>query len=730
MPNQYPIPRSLNRANREPLTDSPVRIRWSTRTDGDGTYLLPEGLGGHYFAITAAGDVDSGGLPRAPEASTTLFNGDGYVVRLDLDDERAPRVTAKLAQTPSLFTDQISAHRPAYEFLRYENYGVSRFSPQLGMRNTVNTAFVPIAPDPEGRWTNARMLIAIDAGRPWEIDTVTLDCVTPVGSNEEWSGDGNLGLPFQTIFATAHPIWDPVRSEGFMVNFGKGLFEMPDTMASVHDAKEAAQKTQSRVRRFLDSVGLSIVGRVKDRAWRFFKRVEYEVGKEMPLGDFLPTTFMYLMRWDGMGQMQRWNLFRRGDRVPVEVVNSLHQVQVSEKHVVILDSAYQVGASSIISQPVPQLKAVDAAARDVASRAGDPFMRLYIVAKDDLDSAKGDSSGDRAEVLCTVVELPGMAMHFTLDYEEIDGRLGVTVCHSTNTSVDSFVADYDQLVVGGQAPDEGVMGMLPAAAGLSRIGRYIIDTKTGAVRHGRTVMEEPYQWETALYGATEAFTTHPIPAKTRFSWWFGFGLWPDVAIEEVLNQFDSVVQKFTTRQHVLEELKQGGAPSSLFRFDDENVAIVDGWILDEYGEGGQDERGCVLSSPQWVPKAGAEPDEDGNLPAYIVTTVFTQEDKDENGNFIPKPPEFWVFDAWDLKQGPIAKLVCDELQVGFTFHTAWLEEISPWQGAYVVEVPSDTLSRVGLTTSPEARQILQEAIDAWQEVMDERARRVAEWDAR
>lgn len=722
MPNHYPIPRSLNRANRRTITDSPVRVRWSRRTDEGGEYLLPEGLGGHYFAITAAGDVDSGGLPRSPQASTTLFNGDGYVLRLDLDDERAPRLSAKLARTPSLFTDEIAAHRPAFDFLRYRNYGVSRFSPQLGMRNTVNTAFVPIAPDPEGRWTNARMLLAIDAGRPWEIDTLTLDCVTPVGSNEEWSGDGNLGLPFQTVFATAHPIWDPARSEGFMVNFGKGLFEMQDTMASVHEAQETVETTRSRVRRFLDTMGLSIVGRIKDRAWRFLQRAEYEVGKEMPLSDFLPTTFMYLMRWDGVGAMERWNLWRRGDEVPVKVQNSLHQVQVSEKHVVILDSAYQVGASSIVSQPVPELKGVDAAARDITSRAGDPTMRLYIVARDDLDAAKGDPSGERAKVLCTVVELPGMAMHFTLDYEEVDGRLGVTVCHSTKTSVDSFVADYDHLVVGGEAPDEGVMGMLPAAAGLSRIGRYQIDPRTGAVRHGRTIMEEPYQWETALYGATQAFTTHPIPAKTRFSWWFGFGLWPDVAIEQVLDEFDSVVQQFTARQHVVEELERGGAPSSLFRFDDDKVAIVDGWILDE--DGGEDERGCVLSSPQWVPKAGAEPDEDGNLPAFVVTTVFTQEERDEQGRFIPKPPEFWVFDAWNLKQGPLAKLVCDELQCGFTFHTAWLEEVSPWQGAYSVDVAEDTMSRVGLLTSPEAKQVLEDAVAAWQKQMEERARRV------
>jgi hypothetical protein len=34
-----------------------------------------------------------------------------------------------------------------------------------------------------------RLLVTYDAGRPYEIDTETLEIVTPVGANKEWQGE-------------------------------------------------------------------------------------------------------------------------------------------------------------------------------------------------------------------------------------------------------------------------------------------------------------------------------------------------------------------------------------------------------------------------------------------------------------------------------------------------------------------------------------------------------------
>ncbi|MCO4771771.1 MAG: carotenoid oxygenase family protein [Deltaproteobacteria bacterium] len=720
MKHQHSIPRSLNRADRKTLKDAPVRIVFSTHTDDAGNFVLPEGCGGHFFTISAAGDVSSQGLPRAPKASTTVFNGDGYIVRLDLDDPSSPRLSAKLAGVPSLFADEITKNRPGFSTLKFNNFGVSRFSMQLGMRNTVNTAFVPIAKDPEGRWKHARLLIAIDAGRPWEIDTRTLDCVTPVGRNDEWRGDGSMGLPFPTVFSTAHPIWDPTTNDGYMVNFGKGLLDMPDSMPSVHGMKEAGAAARSRARRFFDAVGLSIVGRIKDRLKEGFARAEFDLQEAMPFKTEAMTEFLHLIQWDGVGELKKWQLFRRGDNVPVKVVNSLHQVQLSENHIIVMDTGFQVGMSSVVSQPVPDVPVVDAAFRDLVSRRPDPYLRFYIVRRADLEpggAATGNPHNGDGRVPCTVVTLPAIAMHFTVDYKERDGLLWMTVCHSSGTCIDGWVADYDQLATNLETPPKGVMGMLPSAAGLSRLAHYAIHPDSGALRHGDVMMREPFQWETALYASPQGFTTHPVPERIEATWWFGFGIWPEVATVAVLDEYAQYPLRMTPRDHVLEDLEHGGCPSSLFRFEHDTSSVEDYYVLDE------ENRGCVLVSPQWIPKAGADAERsDSKQPAWLMTVVFTGEEKDPAGNWIAKPPEFWLFDAWNLAAGPQCKMVCDDLEVGFTFHTAWLEEIAPWEGAYKVDVRKDYQDRFTLLTSPMAKDVVNGALDEWGRRMRERER--------
>ena len=47
---------------------------------------------------------------------------------------------------------------------------MARISRQLGVRNPLNTAFLPM---------QDRMLLTYDAGRPYEIDTESLEVITP-----------------------------------------------------------------------------------------------------------------------------------------------------------------------------------------------------------------------------------------------------------------------------------------------------------------------------------------------------------------------------------------------------------------------------------------------------------------------------------------------------------------------------------------------------------------------
>jgi len=89
-------------------------------------------------------------------------------------------------------------------------HGIIRFSPFLGSRNDLSIGFLPFkfAED-----LQERLLVTYDAGRHYEINTETLEVVTPIGKNKEWRGATKLNFPFQPVLTTAHPVFDSCSHE-------------------------------------------------------------------------------------------------------------------------------------------------------------------------------------------------------------------------------------------------------------------------------------------------------------------------------------------------------------------------------------------------------------------------------------------------------------------------------------------------------------------------------------
>jgi Retinal pigment epithelial membrane protein len=192
--------------------------------------ILPEGLHGHIFIISAAGSVDSQSLFEdnivfpSSDGSTPFYNGDGIVYRIDLDNlEQGISLTTRLLKTPCYYAD-IATTKCLPDF-KFQNFGIMRMSKKLGIRNQLNTGFLPMKYSEE---EGERLLVTWDMGRPYEIDTKTLEIVTPVGFNEEWRAMNYLlsRLPFQPNFcfklvhSSAHPCFDPKSRQMFTVNCG------------------------------------------------------------------------------------------------------------------------------------------------------------------------------------------------------------------------------------------------------------------------------------------------------------------------------------------------------------------------------------------------------------------------------------------------------------------------------------------------------------------------------
>ncbi len=80
---------------------------------------------------------------------------------------------------------------------------------------------------------NILMLLTYDAGRPHEIDTETLNVVTPVGYRAEWQAlFKSINFPFNSILSTAHPNFDYHTGEMFTVNYGRSLNNFLDVKAN------------------------------------------------------------------------------------------------------------------------------------------------------------------------------------------------------------------------------------------------------------------------------------------------------------------------------------------------------------------------------------------------------------------------------------------------------------------------------------------------------------------
>lgn len=222
------VPESIMTASRCELTDIQMKI-WEN---------LPADLHGHVFMVAPTGTVDSDGLPFANGDS--LLCGDGMIYRLDFDCQDEVKLTTRIAKPPDYYADKATRHGSKYDKYRFRNHGITRFSLSLGVRNQLNTAFLPMKFSQD---ENERLLVTYDAGRPYEIDTQTLEVVTPIGANKEWQPELNgYNAPFPAFLSTAHPAFDPHTQQMFTVNYGRLLANLIDTIPFIYDHEQLPQE--------------------------------------------------------------------------------------------------------------------------------------------------------------------------------------------------------------------------------------------------------------------------------------------------------------------------------------------------------------------------------------------------------------------------------------------------------------------------------------------------------
>lgn len=432
-----------------------------------------------------------------------------------------------------------------------------------------------LVPSPSGR-----LLATYDAGRPWEIDPETLEAVTPVGLVDTWRPMfSGLGPGFDLLpihMSSAHPVWDQVEDRAYLVNWAppiEGLSSEP------------------------------------------FLRVLTWSGDDEPVATEIV---------DGEGNLAL-------------IEQSLHQIQVTDRYVLLNDGAFAIEPEQMTG-------------RDV-TRAQRPTTVIWVVPKAQL-------TGGRATAVR--VEIPGESAHFLVERTDTDDRLTIALMHQHSADPSEWVRAGDVRYHDGAPVPASKVGMMVSPADMTPHGRYVVDARTGAVLESRRLDDERLQTVT-LWTRDERDVAQPLAE----SLWTTLGFDPDLLTTRITD----VYRDHPNRIVPLDELPTVATPARLLRLDHARLAVLDELALP---------MGWLPMSPTFVPRRNGSAGE-----GYLVTIVLGAE-----------ADEVWILDAGDLSRGPLARLRHPRLDVGFSLHTCWLPDLAP-PGEYRVDRQTDYGAKLG-----------------------------------
>lgn len=323
----------------------------------------------------------------------------------------------------------------------------------------------------------------------------------------------------------------------------------------------------------------------------------------------------HLARWDLEGPVQRWRL--RG----MSEFDSIHDLKVSERHVVISDLPFVVEPASLRGAQRTQ--------------RNQQHTNLWIVPIAALE--RTEPGGD---VEVTEVRLPLPTGHLFVDHDEADGCVRVTAQHmplaDLMVSIDRDTLDHRN----GVPIDPNYEGMVALGLQPTVIGRYLIDTASGRI------IEAELAHDDDVWGGVLCSTdTRPgARAHHRQLWCAGVGFDPDLVPEPWWRLYGDATDGLVAP----DQLPDRVVPASLARVDLDAMKVAELWSF---------EPGSFASPPTFVSRTGSDRPDDG----YVVVVVHRD-----------GPKEVQVFDAQRIAEGPIARASSPTFNPPLLLHSAWM----------------------------------------------------------
>ncbi|RZS93481.1 carotenoid oxygenase family protein [Aquimarina brevivitae] len=656
---------------------------------------IPDDLSGFVFINSGAGTVNSGGLPykkKLPngdmnkEYGSPVINGDGYIFRFDMTQKGKINLKTNILKPPCYYADLASSpllngKNNPYAKIAFKNKGLARMSMKLGTRNQLNTAITAFRTPGDDQ---LRMLATFDAGRPFEFDAEKINVITPIGRNKFWrSGTPPFFYdPFPMFLTTAHPAYDPETREVFSVNFTKttkrllSATEIFELLAK--DKKGFEKKLEERIKQWKNYESKE---KAIEEVNEFFYHAQ-EAKKKKSLKKMLKAIYkksvghklsnedaVYVVIWQGEDTPQSIKILNE-DGSDIQIQHNIHQIGFSKDYLILADTNFKFTLNVMMNNPFANNKKLNSFLRELLSGVQNDYSSIYIVPRNELTKGK-------KEVRAHKVILPVETVHFSVDYNNDNDIVTLHLAHNCSACPAEWLRHYDTRKIDGQRVDEQKVGMIAVGAmDISKIGKVRIDVKNRAVLqkeskflHIEGNLDEkdpgPHTWGIGLHTYNGILSPDSNVDKISHVFWQAYGLSDEILTEFVYRLYQSPERNRIYSAEEMLEFTKKGAPFVLQTVATEGMEVTDYYSFPE---------NVYMWSLQFVPSSQPKDNVPEALNGYILCTVVGKTENTTKGDSYYS--EIWLFDAQDLKKGPVTKLYHEKMQFAFTIHSIWVDSAS------------------------------------------------------
>lgn len=683
--------------------------------------VIPSDLSGYVFINSPVGTVNyETPIPREhsdgswnPDFGQQIFNGDGMILRFDCNTAGKIRLKTGLMRTPCFYADYNSRIGTEYndEKLRFDSHGLSRISGKLGTRNQVNTSINGFK---FGEGQSPRLTANFDAGRPFEFDPVSLEVITPIGYNREWSAEfpRKMDEVFEMFQSSAHPSFDPITQEYFTVCFLKSAANLAfsEKWQQILDAKwddtkdfvigkfddfykNVLEGLNIKEGSFFDVLGDFMNYLKEQREDPELPNYSKEQMKALLFKDnsddkdlFGMQNAVKLLRWIGTGNLDSWNLIDE-DGNNIVINQTMHQTSLSKDYIVLMDTSIKFSLDIIENRFGTHNAWLNQMIRWITSKTIEPNTPMYLVRRADLVA-------ETKNVVARKITIDLEISHFSVEYDNPSDIITMYASHNSALCAAEWVRHFDTLAINDEPVHDNTIGlMICGEMDISRVGKWQIDAQNATIKDSKVVYQKGFEgndvknlttahtWAVGLSTFRHIVSSRTVTHKIPYIFWQFYGLDYRMLTNFIKELYGDYEHRIIPVDDLLEYNREG-VPFCLSRQNMETMEFED-WYNFKMNQN--------LRSLQFVPRktTSATPSiAEEALDGYILCTLVNG-NEDFSGDEYSR--EVWIFDAKNLKKGPLCKLHHPEMQFAFTIHSIWIESCQPSPRDYVVDVIEDYL---------------------------------------